>query len=441
MKAICRVAKIKGNGSITGKSEHNYRQGHVPNADKERQHLNKEYVLNYENLGKAIQARIEHAGIQKVRQDAVKGMEFILTASPELFKRDPNGQVVGDYRNSDWVKANLEFMKQHYGRNLVAFTLHQDEKTPHIHAIVVPITADNRLCAKELFTPRTLRQLQTDYAEAMKPFKLERGIENSRAKHVEMKHIYGLQQQERKAIEQELAPIQQAHQPLQIQSPGILDLLNLERWKQEQEAKINAEYSRRLAEVQKAAQKAQNAAIANATAKEQGKALQKRLSTSEGLKQANYEKGQKTQQQLKNATMILDRVAILLDEKRLSPQWSQEHAGRVRSRVLPQLEKDITESLEGIRDPVEALRRLESKGYQIDISKNEEQFFVKDPKTEVRLDFIEGRIDGRLIADLVNESIDQTLKKDQEQAQKAKLQEEQKLEENPKRSRSLGLGR
>lgn len=428
MKAICRVAKIKGSGSITGKSEHNYRQGYVPNADKERQHLNKEYVLNYENLGKAIQARIEHAGIQKVRQDAVKGMEFILTASPEAFKRDQNGQFVGDYRGSDWVKANLEFMKQQYGRNLVAFMLHQDEKTPHIHAIVVPITPDNRLCAKELFNPKTLKLLQTAYAEAMKPFKLERGIENSRAKHVEMKHIYGLQQHQRKQIEQELAPIQQPHTPLRIEQPGVLDLLNLERWKQQQEAQINAEYTRRLEEIQKAAQKAQNAAVANATAKEQGKALQKRLDTSEGLKQANYEKGQKAQEQIIDVNTALNRLVLLIDEKRLSAKWLQEQAANIRRRALPQLEKAIVQSLEGIRDSAEALRRLESRGYQIEVIKDGKQFYVKDPKTEVRLDFIEGKIGGRPIVDLVHESIDQTLKKEQEQ-------------QKPERKNKLGLKR
>ena len=254
MKAVCRVAKVKGAGSIGGKSDHNYRQGHVPNADAERLHLNQEYVLNYENLGKAIDARLHHAGLDQVRKDAVRGMEFILTASPEAFKRDASGQFTGDYRESEWLKANLNFMKQQYGSNLVAFTLHQDEKTPHIHAIVVPITPDNRLCAKELFTPKTLRQLQTDYAAAMKPFGLERGIEGSRAQHVDMKHIYGLQQAQRQEIQQELAPIQQENQPLQVSKPDMLDLLNLERWRQQQEAQINAEYNRRLAEVQKAAQ-------------------------------------------------------------------------------------------------------------------------------------------------------------------------------------------
>ena len=434
MKAICRVAKMKGAGSISGKSDHNYRQGHVPNADPLREQFNKEYVLNYENLTKAIEARIHNSGIEKVRQDAVKGMEFILTASPQAFQRDQAGQVTSDYRESDWLKTNLDFMKQRYGSNLVAFTLHQDEKTPHIHAVVVPITEDRRLCAKELFNPKTLRQLQTDYAQAMKSFGLERGIEGSRARHVEMKHIYGLQQQERQTIEQELVPIQQPQAPLQIEQPGVLDLLNLERWKREQEAKINAEYNRRLAEVQKAAEKAQKAAVANATAKEAGEVLQQRLNTAEGLKQANYEKGQKSQDQLNKAHMTLDRLAILTDEKRVNPKWFEERAASVRGRCLPQLEKAVTESLEGLRDSGEIIQRLESKGYQVDVKG--EKVYVRDPKTEVRLDLIEGKINHHHIPDLINASVEKTLKKEHEQIQKVKLKEEQP---QPKKKRGLGL--
>lgn len=428
MKAICRVAKVKGAGSIGGKSEHNYRLGHVPNADPERKHLNHEYVLNYENLGKAIQARIEHAGIQRVRQDAVKGMEFILSASPERFKRDETGQTMGDYREHPWVKANLDFMKQRYGPNLVAFTLHQDEKTPHIHAIVVPITADNRLCAKELFNPKTLKILQTDYAQAMKPFGLERGIEGSRAKHVEMKHIYGLQQAQRQEIQQELAPIQQPIEPLHLSKPGVLDLLDLERWKQQQEAQINAEYNRRLAEVQKAAQIAQNAAVANATAKEQERVLQQRLDTAESLKQANHEKAQKTGQQLSETRGLLEKVAVLVDEKRLNPEWSQQNAELIRNRSLPAIEKAVVESLKGLSDSSQLIERLARQGYEVEFGKGD-QTYVKDPKTEVRLDLLNHQVGGKPLGELINSTIEQTLKRQQEEALKPK----------PKQKRGLGL--
>jgi hypothetical protein len=431
MKAVCRVAKVKGAGSIGGKSDHNYRQGHVPNADAERKHLNHEYVLNYENLGKAIDARLHNAGLDHVRKDAVRGMEFILTASPETFKRDQTGQFTGDYRESDWVKANLNFMKQQYGSNLVAFTLHQDEKTPHIHAIVVPITSDNRLCAKELFTPKTLRQLQTDYAAAMKPFGLERGVEGSRAQHVDMKHIYGLQQAQRQEIQQELAPIQQQNEPLHVSKPDVLDLLNLERWRQQQEAQINAEYNRRLAEVQKAAQIAQNAAVANATAKEQGKVLQQRLDTAEGLKQANHEKAQKAEQKLAKTTQNIGKIAVLVDEKRLSPQWSQQTAEKVRARVLPQLEKDLVKSVQGIttsdvNQAGQQLRQsMEQKGYQFTQTPEGKTSLVIEPKSGVQVNIATEQFGGKLLRELVN--------------QRAEQLRQEELKPKLRQSRGLGL--
>ena len=36
--------KIKSLGAFTRKYEHNYRTGHVPNADKDRAHLNEEII-------------------------------------------------------------------------------------------------------------------------------------------------------------------------------------------------------------------------------------------------------------------------------------------------------------------------------------------------------------------------------------------------------------
>jgi hypothetical protein len=422
MKAVCRVAKVKGAGSIGGKSDHNYRQGHVPNADPERLHLNEEYVLNYENLAKAIQAQLDHAGIHHVRKDAVKGMEFILTASPEAFKRDQGGQCVEDYRESDWVKANLDFMKQQYGSNLVAFTLHQDEKTPHIHAIVVPITPDNRLCAKELFTPKTLRQLQTDYAAAMKPFGLERGIEGSRAQHMDMKHIYGLQQAQRQEIQKELTPLQQESQPLQVSKPDMLDLLNLERWRQQQEAQINAEYNRRLAEVQNAAKYAQNAAVANVLAKEQGKVLQQRLDTAESLKQANYEKAQLTGQQLAKANQNIEKIAVLVDENRLNPKWSQQTAEKVRERVSNQIEKDIVEGVRSVKtsDSEQATaqlrQNLEKQGYQFKQNSEGKASMIIDPKSDVQLNIATTKFGGKSLAELFKERLEELQKQELKQS-------------------------
>ena len=52
-----------------------------------------------------------------------------------------------------------------------------------MHLNLVPIV-DRRLCAKELFTPKTLRELQSDFWEKVgKKWELERGKPGSQAKH------------------------------------------------------------------------------------------------------------------------------------------------------------------------------------------------------------------------------------------------------------------
>ncbi|WP_290056339.1 plasmid recombination protein [uncultured Muribaculum sp.] len=80
--------------------------------------------------------------------------------------------------------------------------LHMDEKTPHLHATVVPIvtaprtrrkregeqkykekTPAPRLCANELMTRGKLRQYQDTYAQAMAEFGLKRGAVASGARH------------------------------------------------------------------------------------------------------------------------------------------------------------------------------------------------------------------------------------------------------------------
>lgn len=44
-----------------------------------------------------------------------------------------------------WIKANLSWLKDTFGEeNLVSCVLHMDEKTPHLHATIVPIVTTER---------------------------------------------------------------------------------------------------------------------------------------------------------------------------------------------------------------------------------------------------------------------------------------------------------
>lgn len=161
--------------------EHTYKH-----ADPSRIHLNQNYFINEYckmSLPNAINSRIEdgYNNERKIRTDAVKYLSHILSGTHEdmieIFK-DKN-------RADQWVRANLIFLEQEYGKeNIVRFSLHLDEKTPHIHAITIPLTSDGRLSAKEVLgNKKQLEIKQTRYAALMSSFGLERGELGSKAKH------------------------------------------------------------------------------------------------------------------------------------------------------------------------------------------------------------------------------------------------------------------
>lgn len=159
-------------------------------ADPERLHLNKKFTLpngaDKKPLGQAITDRIAqgYTSDRKIRPNAVRQMQNLLSASPEAMQR-----IQEEGKLKEWVQANYRFMCEFYGEeNIVRFNLHMDEATPHIHCVAVPITEDGRLSATEFTGTRgKLKRLQDDYAKAMKQFGLERGLSGTEIKRTETK--------------------------------------------------------------------------------------------------------------------------------------------------------------------------------------------------------------------------------------------------------------
>ena len=174
-------------------AEHTYRH-----ADPNLKDLNKSFDLNSYcsmPLHQAIEQRIKDGYKSKkaIRKDAVKYTTHILTGSHDKMKeieRSPE-------KLRDWVKENKKFLEQEFGKeNIVRFVLHRDEKTPHLHAVTVNLTADGRLSAKEIVGNRKdLQNRQDRYAQAMQSFGLERGIKNTGIKHEDAKNYYARMKQ------------------------------------------------------------------------------------------------------------------------------------------------------------------------------------------------------------------------------------------------------
>ena len=209
--AVLHLEKAKGaDGAM---STHIERTVHPKNADRTRTHLNRELVRFPEgvrNRTQAIAHRIETAGIRrKVSANQVKAIRILLTGSNKDMK-----QMEAEGRIEDWCNDSLKWIRETYGeQNLVSAVLHMDEKTPHIHATVIPIVTgerrkagqeeqngkkkyrkknpqDVRLCADDVMARHRLKHYQDTYAQAMNKYGLQRGVDGSLAKHISTMQYY-----------------------------------------------------------------------------------------------------------------------------------------------------------------------------------------------------------------------------------------------------------
>lgn len=161
----------------------------------------------------AIQHRLDNAGLErKIGKNQVRALRVMLSGSPEDMKRIRQaGQL------DAWCKDSCGWLQKTFGKeNVVSAVLHLDEKTPHIHATVVPIVRGERrkaqlerarnaaggkrtyrtkkdrprLCADDVMARDKLKAYQTTYAEAMAEYGLKRGVEGSEAKHISTQQYY-----------------------------------------------------------------------------------------------------------------------------------------------------------------------------------------------------------------------------------------------------------
>jgi len=182
--AIMRFAKLKTGGPINGSISHITRSRETPNADPQRRHLNRAIVG--EDNSAAIHAAIEERTPAKYRKDAVRALEFIITATPEWFDQNPD-QV------DAYFDSAVEWLRQEFGaENVVSAVQHNDELTPHMHAMVVPIDPETgRLNAKKWVGGRgKMRQMQSDFATFQSEFGVERGKPRSGRKHTPVRDWY-----------------------------------------------------------------------------------------------------------------------------------------------------------------------------------------------------------------------------------------------------------
>ena len=202
----------KTSGTDAAMSAHIERTIKPKNAVESMTHLNRELITfpdGVENRTQAIQHRLDTAGLtRKIGNNQVRAIRVLLTGAHEDM-----GRLTNEGRLDGWCNDNLKYLADTFGReNIVSAVLHMDEKTPHIHATLVPIvkgerkrkkkeeqvkkryrkkpTDTARLCADEIMTRAKLKSYQDTYAQAMSGYGLQRGIDGSEAKHITTRQYY-----------------------------------------------------------------------------------------------------------------------------------------------------------------------------------------------------------------------------------------------------------
>lgn len=218
--AVLRFAKIKDTTTLRGALSHNLRVQEPNNADRAKKHMNA--IHRDLNTIEACTARFKALLEGKtVRKNAVLAHEAIVTGSHEALMAMTKTEQNAYFRDAlKWLN------KLHGGADrLISATIHFDEKTPHMHAIYVPLDEKNKLNSRAILGGHASRlsELQTAFAdEVSAKYGLERGLKHSKARHTTVKQFGAM-------IERDLPRMQEQAARLSAeieQKQGLLAELN-----------------------------------------------------------------------------------------------------------------------------------------------------------------------------------------------------------------------
>lgn len=161
--------------------DENYKSKVNPQIDKSRTPNNYHIIGRDETYLSYIDKRIkELAPKRKIKDDAVLINSFILGSDGEFFSSLSLEQQKEFFRD-----CAMCFAERYGEENIISAVGHMDETNPHMHLNLIPVL-EGRLCSKQLFDRKALRELQTDFHEKVgKKWGLQRGKIGSKAEHLD----------------------------------------------------------------------------------------------------------------------------------------------------------------------------------------------------------------------------------------------------------------
>ena len=208
--AVFRLTKLKSLSALAGISRHDKEREALPyrahpERSRDNYHLRPAGIYSPEStLPDRWRSRV---GSQKIRKNAVYGYEIVLSFSPSAAARIPV---------DSWARDSAQWLADSFGgpSNVLDISIHLDETTPHLHAVVVPVDSRGKLNARAFTGSRKqLSDLQTSYAEAVSSYGLSRGVrfyERPERVFHESHHTYRARQQQAKDLSDDLSNVLQS---------------------------------------------------------------------------------------------------------------------------------------------------------------------------------------------------------------------------------------
>lgn len=174
--------KKMGDMQANNSAAHNLRQIPSANVNEKKSHLNTFYAGSSSMIfDNTLQIKLKNF---KIRKNAVKTVNLVFSASPELFKDKEKARL--------WELQTWEFIKKEFGEeNLIYAVVHKDEKTPHFHVCLIPVDPKGNLNASHFFDGRKkCNEFATRYNDAVKNLGLKRDKGKDKAKPEETIDYY-----------------------------------------------------------------------------------------------------------------------------------------------------------------------------------------------------------------------------------------------------------
>jgi hypothetical protein len=226
-----------------------------------------------------------------------------------------------------------------------------------------------------------------------------------------MRHVYGAQERSRGELADLTKP--EPATRLGIEGPSGLDLVNLSKWRADQEARLNAELARQLAAANERANKAASIAQDSAGAKDREKTLARQLASVEGTK--TKEIGRRDLYQ-----GAWTRAAVQVLQGEPLPEKVLEHARKVRVDMQVETEKHVQQALKApIRqasDLTEQLKKLPGYTYREDATTKQGE--LRHTATGSRFELAELKPGGVPMKEAYDQAVQRTAQRDQEQSKR-----------------------